>query len=190
MKPTVLALSAVVLVSVGGFAASPSPPPDIKRGAPINSCCRAEGEEGLSQRVMLGGELVWTCHVGAGFSSAWNAGRLPYNLLAARLRGSIGTWSPWFNRDHPSGAGDYELSPDLIESKQVCPHPLMVECRTVEDDVDWRDSHSVYHCDLSRGGYCVNKEQAPGHKCEDFKVRYLCANIRFSGAAFGTEFVP
>jgi Mucin-2 protein WxxW repeating region len=185
MKPTVFAMSAgLMMMSVQAFAAPPPPPPDIKPGAPVNSCCRVDGEEGLSQQAMLGGELIWTCHLGAGFATAWDAGRLPYNVLESRLRGRIGNWSPWFNRDLPSGAGDYELDQDLIQSKQVCANPIMIECRTVEGEVDWRNSRSVYHCDLSRGGYCVNKEQALGQSCEDFEVRYLCPNILLSTGGF------
>lgn len=89
--------------------------------------------------------------------------------------GPVGTWTEWFNRDNQGGAGDYELLKDLVDSKKVCAGPLVIECQTVKDGTDWSKASLVYHCDLSKGGYCVNREQAAGKPCQDFKVRYLCS---------------
>jgi hypothetical protein len=187
MKLQALALSAGMMVaSVSAFAIE-----DIKPGAPVGSCCRVGGAEGSSQQITLDGALVWTCQLNSNdFQVSWEAGRLPYSVFVDRLRGSIGTWTPWFNLDLPSGSGDYELLQGLIDSKQVCANPLMIECQTAKDGIDWSDTHLVYHCDLSRGGYCVNREQAAGQSCEDFKVRYLCANIQLDRPDPVSGFVP
>ena len=39
-------------------------------------------------------------------------------------------FTKWFDRDNPSGYGDYELLTNLAKS-QVCPRPVGIECQTV-----------------------------------------------------------
>jgi hypothetical protein len=85
-----------------------------------------------------------------------------------------GTWTGWFNSDNDGGAGDYELLQGLVDSKKVCAKPLAIECQTAPG-IDWTKAQLVYHCDLSKGGYCVNAEQGAGKSCVDFKVRFLCS---------------
>lgn len=177
-RPVLSLLAGMMIVNLSALPAVENPaPPDIKPGPPAGSCCRVLGNEGASEQRILDGELVWSCHMDPHFfAAAWDVGLLPYSVLENHLTGSIGTWSPWFNRDRPSGVGDYELDQ---ERAARCANPIMVECQTAEGEIDWRDTDLVYHCDPLRGGYCVNKEQAPGQFCEDFKVRFLCINIDF-----------
>jgi mucin-like protein len=84
-----------------------------------------------------------------------------------------GTWTAWFNRDNKPLDDDIESLKDLVGSNQVCAHPLAIECQTVSG-TDWSKTQLVYHCDLSKGGSCINKEQTTRQICDDFKVRYLC----------------
>lgn len=168
----------LVMTSISALAEQQNPPP-IAPGPPSGSCCRsALGDEGASQQITLDGVTVWTCHLdGVAYQRSWESGRLPYSVLADRLAGRIGAWSAWYDRDRPSGAGDYELYKDLVDGGQLCSNPLAIECQTANGDTDWRDSGVVYHCDLARGGYCVNREQPAGGICENFRVRYLCPTI-------------
>jgi len=184
--------AALMMVSVSALAEQENPPPPkIDPGPPSGSCCRsALGDEGASEeRTHEDGVKEWTCHLdGIAFQRSWEGGLLPYTVLTDRLTGRIGTWSAWFDRDRPTGSGDYELFKDLVETKQLCAKPLAIECQTTNGQIDWTASQSVYHCDLSRGGYCVNREQAPGSSCEDFRVRYLCPSIYLSPAS--VVFIP
>jgi hypothetical protein len=66
------------------------------------------------------------------------------------------------------------LLKDLVDSKKVCASPLAIECQAVVGGTDWSKTQLAYHCDLSMGGYCVNREQAAGKSCVDYRVRYLC----------------
>ena len=38
-------------------------------------------------------------------------------------------WTPWMDRDNPSGTGDWEVLRD-IPLAQVCPRPVGIECQT------------------------------------------------------------
>src|SRR5262249_20652894 len=117
--------------------------------------------------------LVWTCKLDSiAFQKSWERGLVPYQIVEDRLTGPVGTWTPWFDRDGPSGVGDYEL----IENEKVCKSPLLIQCQTVSGEIDWTQSGFVYHCDVNKGGYCVNKEQT-GKRCANFRVRYLCSNL-------------
>ena len=113
-----------------------------------------------------GNELIETAPVA-------NCVTTPLSIAQCGFSLGPGTWTDWFNGDNEGGMGDYELLQGLVDSKKVCAHPLSIECQTASG-VDWAKSNLVYHCDLSKGGYCVQAEQVTGKSCVDFKVRFLC----------------
>lgn len=40
-------------------------------------------------------------------------------------------WTPWFDRDNPSGNGDYETLAELIkEGNKICTGPARIDCQT------------------------------------------------------------
>ena len=81
-------------------------------------------------------------------------------------------WTPWLDRDDPSGYSDYEaLSSHLAEGK-ACVNPLKVECETL-GGVDWTQTGEVYACTPSGGGVCANAGQPDG-QCLDYRVRFCC----------------
>ncbi|PTL76775.1 hypothetical protein [Vitiosangium sp. GDMCC 1.1324] len=83
-----------------------------------------------------------------------------------------GTWTPWFNRDTPSGTGDSELLSDfLAQAFPVCSNPVAIECQTTSG-VNWSSTGQVYSCTLA-GGSCTNSQQSNG-TCLDYQVRFLC----------------
>jgi hypothetical protein len=179
MKLRALAFLVAMAMSVAAFAV-----PDIKAGAHTGSCCIANGVEGTSQSIKHGdGITEWSCVADKKtFNVAFNSGLFPYIDFVDELQGPIGTWSAWFNEDRPSGKGDFELLKPLVDGKRVCAAPLVIQCQTVKGGIDWSKAGLVYHCDLSKGGYCVNQEQAAGKSCQDFQVRYLCSNLVASAA--------
>ncbi|MEL7371720.1 MAG: hypothetical protein AAFN74_22540 [Myxococcota bacterium] len=79
------------------------------------------------------------------------------------------TWTQWFDRDNPSGTGDWEL-----RSLQagVCPSPTGVECRTTSNLALWQTGE-VVSCSVN-GLVCRNSDQPDGDCDYDYKVRYLC----------------
>lgn len=86
-----------------------------------------------------------------------------------------GTWTPWLNRDSPSGTGDWEDLADFVNAGQVCANPIAIECRTTAG-IDWSSAGEVYSCSLTTpipGGVCENGSQPDGD-CLDYEVRFLC----------------
>ncbi|MCH9648299.1 MAG: hypothetical protein K0U98_08675 [Deltaproteobacteria bacterium] len=83
-------------------------------------------------------------------------------------------WSPWLNRDLPSGNGDFELLPNFLDLNQACDNPKKVECRTHSTKVPWNETGLDYSCTTEKGGFCLNAKQKDGSRCLDFEVRFLC----------------
>nr|XP_039253210.1 cartilage intermediate layer protein 1-like [Styela clava] len=90
-----------------------------------------------------------------------------------------GKWTEWFNRDHPSGSGDYEdLQQIIIESKggtlyYICSNPTVVHARALNPERPWQYANENVHISTQIGIYCKNREQTDGY-CEDYKVRFCC----------------
>ncbi|XP_053128675.1 cartilage intermediate layer protein 1 [Hemicordylus capensis] len=102
-------------------------------------------------------------------------GQKPHSLSSKHGSDSHGTWTTWFNIDHPGGNGDYERI-DAIRfyyRDRVCPMPIRIEARTT----DWTPADStgqVVHLDAREGFWCLNKEQSAGQTCLNYAVRFLC----------------
>jgi CHAT domain/Mucin-2 protein WxxW repeating region len=88
------------------------------------------------------------------------------------------SWTPWLNRDLPSGSGDYEGLRDFVEAGQVCANPLQIECRLAGPEqlvqTGLVNGKEKYLCDLDVGGVCDNRQQSPGVSCSNYEVRFLC----------------
>ncbi|XP_059494000.1 uncharacterized protein si:dkey-205h13.2 [Stegostoma tigrinum] len=81
----------------------------------------------------------------------------------------------WFDRDNPSGKGDYE---DLVNlrkqySGQICSNPSACEVETVSGVLASETGDNIPECSIFTGFTCVNEEQEDG-SCEDYKVRFFC----------------
>ncbi|MEQ2280167.1 hypothetical protein AMECASPLE_016869 [Ameca splendens] len=47
-------------------------------------------------------------------------------------------WTKWYNRDRPSGTGDWELLSDLIKEnpgRRICVEPVYIEAATVDGEI-------------------------------------------------------
>jgi hypothetical protein len=95
------------------------------------------------------------------------------------------TWTPWVNRDLPSGQGDYETRADLIKEGQIkCKQPLAAQCRYRSSGVLWGSqignyqsfsaAGAGYRCETITGGWCVNSQTSPKNTCKDSEVRFCC----------------
>nr|XP_060611599.1 cartilage intermediate layer protein 1 [Anolis sagrei ordinatus] len=102
-------------------------------------------------------------------------GERPYSLSAKRGSDNHGTWTTWFNIDHPGGSGDYERL-DAIRfyyRERLCPNPLRIEVRTT-DWIPADNTGQVVHFSTQEGFWCLNKEQPEGQTCLNYAVRFLC----------------
>lgn len=86
-----------------------------------------------------------------------------------------GTWTRWFDRDNPSGKGDYE---DLATIRnwypgEACERPIAVDGRLVTGE-PWYSARDVITISKTQGLWCVNSEQPFWKLCKDYKVRFCC----------------
>jgi hypothetical protein len=85
-------------------------------------------------------------------------------------------WTPWIDRDDPSGNGDGEhLSLMLQEGYPVCSNPIGVECRRISDQADWTQTGEFATC-TTAGFECLNANQ-PDRSCDDYEVRFFCPKL-------------
>jgi len=98
---------------------------------------------------------------------------LPLAIAAFIAIGCTGTAlaggsTPWFDRDNPSGVGDFELTQDL----------LTIKCRTKVTTTNptstpiTTGSPVGYNCGVPKGAWCTNAQTVPPGKCADMEVQY------------------
>ena len=97
--------------------------------------------------------------------------RLLYTLTPYPL-----VWTGWFDRDNPSGNGDYETVSDLVNEGSLDPNctPIDIQCQTL-GSTDWTQAGETYGCNPPVGGTCANAQQSDG-SCQDYRVRFRCAS--------------
>jgi hypothetical protein len=113
--------------------------------------------------------------VGGSWHSNSQVEAAKYNTLVNDYISDVTTgsaWTQWLDRDDPTGNGDGEhLS--LFDPSQVCPKPLLAECRRISDSVASTQTGESTVCNITQGGICINAEQSDG-ACDDYSVRFLC----------------
>ena len=91
-------------------------------------------------------------------------------LTANQSNQSTG-WTAWYDRDEPSGSGDYE---DIVGLRNagyyVCTTPLAIQCQTVAG-IDFTQTGQTVTCTTSYGFSCVNSVT---QYCYDYRVRFYC----------------
>ncbi|XP_013398042.1 mucin-5AC [Lingula anatina] len=100
-------------------------------------------------------------------------------------------WSPWYDRDNPSGLGDYENLHAQKKRGYVCGgcKPIAAQCRvkgTTNVFTRWSGTAPnklVIHCSPTKGLVCVNSQQGGG-SCKDYEIRYLCPTTSGSWTSF------
>ena len=115
------------------------------------------------------------------FSASSDVIKTPVNadLRVMRINPRPSKWSPWYNKDKPSGDGDFEIIASMIKLNKECEKPLAIECRHTSTKVDWKQAGQVYNCNLQLGGHCRNAKQ-PNYTsknklvCADYEARILC----------------
>ncbi|KAF6715713.1 Thyrotropin receptor [Oryzias melastigma] len=85
-------------------------------------------------------------------------------------------WTEWFDRDNPSGTGDWELLSDLRRENpgQICETPQYIQAKADSVlGVFKRDKFYIYN--PTKGFVCRNKDQK-FTDCWDYKVREIVEN--------------
>ncbi|XP_067329014.1 uncharacterized protein [Anolis sagrei] len=88
-----------------------------------------------------------------------------------------GCTTRWFDRDDPSGKGDYELIVDLRKEypNEICDNPLAISVQTLDGTPASQTGQTFAVFSAAEGFACVNQEQTPGRKsCLDYKVQFTC----------------
>ncbi|XP_053537080.1 cartilage intermediate layer protein 1 isoform X1 [Ictalurus punctatus] len=85
-------------------------------------------------------------------------------------------YTQWFDRDNPTGNGDYETLKDLRAEypKKICSKPLTIQAATLTG-VPAESIGQVFQVyDTVLGFACVNSQQKNDECCLDYKVRFGC----------------
>ncbi|XP_061775448.1 cartilage intermediate layer protein 1-like [Nerophis ophidion] len=86
-------------------------------------------------------------------------------------------WTPWFDRDNPSGTGDYETLKDLYNENpnKICQAPLEIEVLTTSGLSMDSTGDVIAVADTTSGFVCRNSDQKAG-MCSDYRVRFRCTH--------------
>ncbi|XP_047429845.1 cartilage intermediate layer protein 2-like [Mugil cephalus] len=88
---------------------------------------------------------------------------------------SIQCWTDWFDRDNPSGTGDWESLYNLRKENpgKICPKPVNIEARTLSGLSVAAAGDVIYKSDTTSGFICRNMDQSK-KMCNDYRVRFSC----------------
>ncbi|XP_078616292.1 uncharacterized protein LOC144884710 [Branchiostoma floridae x Branchiostoma japonicum] len=91
---------------------------------------------------------------------------------------SCTSWTAWFDRDDPSGTGDWETLTDLRTENpgQICPAPTAIQARVIStgQDASLTGEQFAYY-DTTTGFVCKKNDQSDS-RCLDYEVRFCCAD--------------
>ncbi|XP_034383961.1 uncharacterized protein LOC117727655 isoform X2 [Cyclopterus lumpus] len=84
-------------------------------------------------------------------------------------------WTKWYDRDNPSGTGDWEDLSDLHKENpgKICPKPAAIQAQTLTGLSVAAAGDVIYRSDTTTGFVCRNQDQH-NKKCNDYRVRFSC----------------
>ncbi|XP_059212879.1 cartilage intermediate layer protein 2-like [Centropristis striata] len=87
-----------------------------------------------------------------------------------------GCWTQWFDRDNPSGTGDWETLSSLLKANpgKICTQPIGVEAKTLSGLTAAAAGDVIFKSDTTSGFICRNKDQPKKKWCNDYRVRFSC----------------
>ena len=87
-----------------------------------------------------------------------------------------GRWTQFFDRDQPSGNGDYETL-NVINRQylgRACSNPTAVDARVVSNGSDYRTAGQVVLVSTSHGLTCEHARQRDRRRCLNYRIRFCC----------------
>ncbi|XP_037605983.1 uncharacterized protein LOC119476638 [Sebastes umbrosus] len=88
----------------------------------------------------------------------------------------IQCWTDWFDRDDPTGTGDWEALNNLRNENpgKICPKPVDIEAQTLTGLSVAATGDVIYKSDTYAGFICRNEDQTKTKMCSDYRVRFSC----------------
>uniref|UniRef100_UPI00398F5DC2 mucin-5AC isoform X2 n=1 Tax=Pristiophorus japonicus TaxID=55135 RepID=UPI00398F5DC2 len=139
--------------------------------------CEVETTSGIP--ASSSGDNISPCSISSGFTCVnkdQNGGKCEdYRIRFTCPKSFCNCITQWFDRDDPSGKGDFE---DLLNLQreypdQICSNPTACEVQTISGIPDSRSDDNIPQCSISAGFTCINAEQKNG-RCEDYRIRFTC----------------
>nr|XP_020633847.1 cartilage intermediate layer protein 1-like [Pogona vitticeps] len=128
----------------------------------------------LSKRCWERGFLLHLVHEMEFASSSASVPQLLVTLLA--VPACVATCiTRWFDRDDPSGVGDFETLVDLRNEYPglICLQPTGIEAQTL-DGAPASSTGQIFNPFNTVDGFaCVNSQQSTD-PCKDYSVRFIC----------------
>nr|XP_046229567.1 uncharacterized protein LOC124050775 [Scatophagus argus] len=89
---------------------------------------------------------------------------------------NIRCWTDWFDRDNPTGSGDWETLFNLRDENpgKICPNPIEIQARTLSGQSASSAGDVIYKSDTTDGFICRNSDQTSKRLCNDYRVRFSC----------------
>ena len=87
-------------------------------------------------------------------------------------------WSSWYNRDHPSGIGDWERLTDHggpYNMPDACESPSAAEARPIGPEGP-ESTYTTEVVDFGIHGIACENHKQPDGACMDYEVRWCCEN--------------
>ncbi|XP_078095332.1 uncharacterized protein LOC144510017 isoform X4 [Mustelus asterias] len=144
------------------------------------TACEVETVSGVP--VSNTGDIVSECSILTGFTCV-NAEQKDqscqdYKIRFTCSRSFCNCKTKWFDRDNPSGKGDYETLENLLKEypDQICNNATACEVETISGTPVSNTGDNVTECSVSTGFACVNADQTDG-SCEDYRIRFICPEI-------------
>ncbi|XP_046887758.1 cartilage intermediate layer protein 1-like isoform X2 [Hypomesus transpacificus] len=98
----------------------------------------------------------------------------PLKSFAHGLEDDKVCWTKWYDRDDPSGTGDWESLSDLRRENrgEICARPIAIESKTVDTGTPAAQTGQHFlHFSTTVGFVCKN---GPDQYCKDYQVRFRC----------------
>ncbi|XP_063758628.1 uncharacterized protein LOC134877157 [Eleginops maclovinus] len=85
-------------------------------------------------------------------------------------------WTDWFDRDNPSGSGDWEILSHLYKENpgKICSKPQDIETTTLSGLSVAAAGEVIFKNDVTSGFICRNNDQPNKKMCSDYRVRFSC----------------
>uniref|UniRef100_A0A673CQE9 WxxW domain-containing protein n=1 Tax=Sphaeramia orbicularis TaxID=375764 RepID=A0A673CQE9_9TELE len=85
-------------------------------------------------------------------------------------------WTQWFDRDDPSGTGDWETLSSLRAAypNKICETPMYIEAVVVGTNAPASSTGEIFHTFNPTEGFVCRKTDQKDKKCLDYKVRFGC----------------
>ncbi|XP_019631664.1 PREDICTED: uncharacterized protein LOC109475460 [Branchiostoma belcheri] len=89
------------------------------------------------------------------------------------------SWTDWFDRDNPTGTGDWETLTDLQNENpgRICDSPTGIQARVIGTGQDASTTGEYFAFYDPVNGFVCRKEDQKDGVCLDYEVRFCCPDV-------------